>query len=285
MNSTTVQLHLLVFLLALTGVFGHLLSLNTTSLVVWRTGIAAVVMAGWMLYRRKAPLLVSPALALKMLSVGMIIGAHWLFFYGSLKVSNISICLTGYASISLFTAFTEPWLTGSKIVKSEILLGILAALGLALIAGLETQYFLGLTLAVIGAFLAAVFPVLNRKLVLSGAAPETILLWEMPGACIAALIVHPFLSPYATLFEWKSMDFVWMFFLAVLCTVFAHAFHTHLLRNVSAYRSNLVMNFEPIHGIILGALLFQDYQSLRPVFYLGAAIIILTNFLHLRVKK
>jgi drug/metabolite transporter (DMT)-like permease len=58
-----------------------------------------------------------------------------------------------------------------------------------------------------------------------------------------------------------------------------------LLRNISAYRSNLVMNFEPIHGIILGALLFQDYQSLRPVFYLGAAIIILTNFLHLRVKK
>lgn len=285
MISPTVQLHLLVFLLALTGVFGHLLSLTTTSLVAWRTAIATAGMAAWMLYRRKAPMRVAPAQAMKMFGVGLIIGAHWLFFYGSLKVSNISICLTGYASISLFTAFTEPWLTGTKVVKSEILLGILAALGLALIAGLETRYFLGLTLAVIGAFLAAIFPVLNRQLVLSGAAPETILLWEMPGACIAALIVHPFFSSYETLFHWQGMDYVWMFFLAIVCTVFAHAFHTHLLRNVSAYRSNLVMNFEPIHGIILGAVLFQDYQSLRPVFYLGAAIIILTNFLHLRVKK
>jgi drug/metabolite transporter (DMT)-like permease len=283
--SPTLQMHLLVFLLALTGVFGQLLSLNTTSLVAWRTGIAALVMALWLLIRRKAPLRTSPAEAKKMLGIGVLIGAHWLFFYGSLKVSNISICLTGFASISLFTAFTEPWLNGTKVVKSEVILGILVAIGLALIAGFETQYLLGLTLAIIGAFLASIFPVLNRRLVLSGTAPETILLWEMPGACLAALLVHPLLAPYATLFHWQPMDFLWMFFLAIVCTVFAHAFHTHLLKKVTAYTCNLLMNFEPIHGIILGALLFHDYHSLRPAFYAGAAIIILSNFLHLRLNK
>lgn len=282
MISPTLQLHLLVFLLAMTGVFGHLLSLNSTSLVMWRTAIATVVMAVWMLLRRKAPLRVSPALALRMLGVGFIIGAHWLFFYGSIKVANISICLTGMASMSLFTAFTEPWLNGTKIRKNEVLLGLLVAAGLALVAGVETKHHLGLGLAVAGAFLAAIFPVINRKFVLGGIAPETILLWEMPGAALIALLVHGFFAPYPALLHWHGLDWLWMFFLAVVCTVFAHAYHTHLLRKITAYTSNLACNFEPIHGIILGAVLFKDYQSLQPAFYLGALTIILANFLHLR---
>lgn len=283
--SSTLQLHLLVFLLALTGVFGTLLSHSATSLVIWRTALATVVMILWLLYRKSAPILVSPASALHMLGVGMIIGLHWLCFYGSLKVANMTICLTGMASISLFTAFTEPWLIGRRIHKKEVLLGILVAVGLALIAGVETKHHLGLGLAICGAALAAVFPVMNRKFVLAGVAPETLLIWEMPGACLTALLLHPLFASYDSLWQWQGLDWLWMFFMAVVCTVFGHAFHSHLLRSISAYASNLAMNFEPIHGILLGALLFQDYQSLRPTFYLGAATIILANFLQLRQKE
>jgi drug/metabolite transporter (DMT)-like permease len=283
--SATLQLHLLVFLLALTGVFGTLLSLSATSLVIWRTALATVVMVLWLLYRKSAPILVSPRVALRMLGVGMIIGLHWLCFYGSLKVANMTICLTGMASISLFTAFTEPWLIGRRIHKKEVLLGILVAVGLALIAGVETKHHLGLGLAICGAALAAVFPVMNRKFVLAGVAPETLLIWEMPGACLTALLFHPLFASYDSLWQWQGLDWLWMFFMAVVCTVFGHAFHSHLLRHITAYASNLAMNFEPVHGILLGALLFQDYQSLRPTFYLGAATIILANFLQLRKKE
>lgn len=283
--SATLQLHLLVFLLALTGVFGTLLSLSATSLVIWRTALATVVMVLWLLYRKSAPILVSPRVALRMLGVGMIIGLHWLCFYGSLKVANMTICLTGMASISLFTAFTEPWLIGRRIHKKEVLLGILVAVGLALIAGVETKHHLGLGLAICGAALAAVFPVMNRKFVLAGVAPETLLIWEMPGACLTALLLHPLFASYDSLWQWQGLDWLWMFFMAVVCTVFGHAFHSHLLRHITAYASNLAMNFEPVHGILLGALLFQDYQSLRPTFYLGAATIILANFLQLRKKE
>lgn len=282
--SATLQLHLLVFLLALTGVFGTLMSLSATSLVIWRTALATVVMVAWLLYRKSAPISVSPRLALRMIAVGMIIGLHWVFFYGSLKVANITVCLTGMASMSLFTAFTDPWLNKRPIQRNEVLLGLLVAAGLALVAGVETKHHLGLLLAICGAALAAVFPVLNRKLVLAGVAPETMLVWEMPGACLTALLVHPLFASYDTLLPWHGLDWLWMFFMVVLCTVFGHAFHSHLLRHISAYASNLAMNFEPVHGILLGALVFQDYQSLRPAFYLGAATIILANFLHLRKR-
>jgi drug/metabolite transporter (DMT)-like permease len=282
--SATLQLHLLVFLLALTGVFGTLMSLSATSLVIWRTALATVVMVMWLLYRKSAPILVSPSAALRMLGAGMIIGLHWVCFYGSLKVANMTICLTGMASISLFTAFTEPWLIGRRIRKKEVLLGMLVAVGLALIAGVETKHHLGLGLAICGAALAAIFPVLNRKFVLAGIAPETLLIWEMPGACLTALLVHPLFASYATLTQWHGFDWLWMFFMAVVCTAFGHAFHSHLLRHLTAYASNLAMNFEPVHGILLGAVIFHDHRALEPTFYLGAFTIIVANFLHLRKK-
>lgn len=155
---------------------------------------------------------------------------------------------------------------------------MLVAVGLALIAGVETKHHLGLGLAICGAALAAIFPVLNRKFVLAGIAPETLLIWEMPGACLTALLVHPLFASYGSLLQWQGLDWLWMFFMAVVCTVFGHAFHSHLLRHITAYASNLAMNFEPVHGILLGALIFHDYRALQPTFYLGAFTIIVANF-------
>ena len=66
--------------------------------------------------------------------------------------------------------------------------------------------------------------------------------------------------------------------LAIPCTVIAHTWHIHLLKKLTAYTSNLAINFEPVHGIILGALIFHEYQSLHPGFYLGTLIIIAANF-------
>lgn len=279
---TTVQLHLLVFLLALTGVFATLLSMTATSLVIWRTALASGIMALWLLYRKKAPLAVPIRLALQMIGVGVIIGLHWICFYGSLKVANLSIALTGLASISLFTAFTEPWLNRRRIQKREILLGIMVACGLALVAGVEIKHHLGLLLAIGSGAFAAIFPVLNRKFVVVGIAPETVLVWEMPGACLITLLIHPLFAPYSILFQWQGLDWLWMGLLVLVCTVFGQAFHNHLLRHMTAYTSNLAMNCEPIYGILLGAVLFHDYQSLQPAFYLGACTIILSNLLHLR---
>jgi drug/metabolite transporter (DMT)-like permease len=280
-----VQLHGIVFLFAATAFLGHVISLSAPAVVIWRTALAAIGAAAVVLVGQRATLFPPRRTIVALLAIGAIAGIHWLCFFGAIRLANVSICLAGMATTSLFTAFTEPWLIGRRIHKKEVLLGILVAVGLALIAGVETKHHLGLGLAICGAALAAVFPVMNRKFVLAGVAPETLLIWEMPGACLTALLFHPLFASYDSLWQWQGLDWLWMFFMAVVCTVFGHAFHSHLLRHITAYASNLAMNFEPVHGILLGALLFQDYQSLRPTFYLGAATIILANFLQLRKKE
>lgn len=277
------QLHLLILLIATTAIFGKLITLSAPGLVVWRTLLAATGAALWVALVRKKPLWPGAQMAGNLFGIGLIIGVHWVCFFGAIKLANISICLAGLATISLFTAFTEPLLEKRRIRPFEVLLGCLVLAGIALVAGFERGRLLGLAVAVFSALLAAVFPVLNRKLVTTGGDPLTMVAWEMIGACTAALTLFPFVSHGESLVAWQRFDWLWILLLAWVCTVFAHSFHIHLLRNLSAYTMNLAFNFEPVYGILAAALFFSEYKQLTPYFYLGMGTILLANLLHVLI--
>lgn len=274
------QLHLLIFLLATTAVLGHLISLPAAGVVVWRTGIASLAAAAWVLAVRRQPIWPGQRRAAAFFGIGMIIGLHWLCFFGAIQLANISICLAGMATISFFTAFTEPLLEKRRVRPFEVLLGLLVVAGIALVAGFERGRLLGLGVALLGALLAAIFPVLNRRLVTSGGDPLMMVVWEMAGACTVALLLHPLLGGGVPLLAWQGLDWLWLLLLALVCTVFAHGFHIHLLRRMSAYTANLAMNFEPVYGILTAALLFGEHKQVHPLFYAGLATILAANLLH-----
>lgn len=284
------QLHLLVVLLASTAFLGKLISLSATALVCWRTLLAAAGGAFWIIAVRRESLRLPIQTALRLLGIGAVIGLHWLAFFGAVKVANISICLAGMATTSFFTAFTEPFLEKRRIRPLEVLLGLIVLVGIGLVAGASHAHLLGIGIALIGAFLAAVFPVLNRGLVTQGQDPLTMVVWEMMGASAIVLASIPLLHPAAPGLSWlhsfqclwtsRPLDWVYLLILALACTVFAHGFHIHLLRHLSAYTINLAVNFEPVYGIFGAALFFGEHKSLHPGFYLGTCAIIVANLLH-----
>lgn len=286
------QLHLLVFLLATTAILGELISLSAAGLVVWRTLLAALGAAAWVVTVRRKSAWPGWRAVRSFFLVGLVIGVHWVCFFGAIKLSNVSICLAGMATISLFTAFTEPLMERRRIRPFEVLLGLLVVAGIALVvaaimrakggqvAGLERGHLLGLLVAIFSAFLAAIFPVLNRKLVTTGGDPLVMVIWEMVGAFTAALSLYPLVGEGKPLFVWVHFDWLWILLLAWACTVFAHSFHIHLLRHLSAYTTNLAINLEPVWGILMAALLFKEHEQLHPLFYGGIATILLANALH-----
>ncbi|WP_367875015.1 DMT family transporter [Luteolibacter sp. Populi] len=274
------QLHLLVLLLATTAILGELISLPAAGLVVWRTLFAALGAVAWvLLVRRKSPWPGWKA-ARAFFGVGLIVGLHWICFFGAIKLANVSIALAGMATISLFTAFTEPLMEKRRVRPFEVLLGLLVVAGIVLVAGFERGRLLGLVVAMMAAFLAAIFPVLNRKLVGAGGDPLVMVAWEMAGAFAMALVLFPFVGGGVSLFAWEKFDWVWLLLLAWVCTVFAHGFHIHLLRHLSAYTTNLAFNFEPVYGMLAAALLFGEHKQLHPLFYAGMGTILLANALH-----
>lgn len=278
------KLHLLVALLATTAILGRLITLSAGGLVIWRTLLASLgagFVAGVVLGRRvRLPWRQGAAL----FGIGAIVGLHWLCFFGAVKLANISICLAGMATISLFTAFTEPLFERRRVRPIEVWLGLLVVAGILLVAGFERGRLLGLGVALIGALLAAVFPVLNRHMVSQRRHdPMVMVAWEMAGACATCLACLPLFDgpdAYAGLLKWQGLDWLWLILLGWVCTVFAHGYHIKLLRHMSAYTGNLAMNCEPIYGMLGAVLVFGEQRELHPGFYVGTTAIIAANLLH-----
>lgn len=279
-----IQLHLLVAIYAATGILGHLISLNAPTLVFWRCLLAALggALLVAVILRRK--ILPPQGMLLPLIGIGGIMGLHWMCFFGSIKLANVSICLAGMATTSFFTAFTEPLLERRRVRPLEVLLGLLVVAGILLVAGFERGYLPGLLVALAGAFLAAVFPVMNRRFVgRERMEPFMMVVWEMAGAAAICLAAMPWLEApgvFSRLFDFKSHDLLWMLLLAWVCTVFAQALHLHLLRHLSAYTLNLAGNFEPVYGIAAAALIFAEHRDLHPGFFAGTSTILIANIAH-----
>lgn len=280
--SPLIQLHLLVALVATTALIGQVVTVTAPVLVCWRTALAACGAFLWTRFIRKGKLWTNWKEIGPLIGVGAIVGCHWLAFFGAIKLANISICLAGMATISLFTAFTEPLITRRRVRPFEVLLGLLVVAGIVLIANVERGHLLGLGVALIGAVLAAIFPVFNKILVHRGSDPQLMVAWEMVGACLTVFLLIPAFDPggHASLFAATPTDWIWFLVIAWICTVLGHGWHIHLLKRITAYTGNLAMNLEPVYGILAAAIVFGEYKELHPAFYVGTATILVANLLH-----
>lgn len=272
---------------AVTTIFGRLATVSAPVLVTWRCVLAsagAFVWVWWLKERRMWPgwQRVSP-----LLGIGALIGLHWLCLFGAVKVANVSIALAGLATLSLFTAFTEPLLMRRRVRPFEVLIGLVVLAGIGLIAGVETRHLSGLGLALASALVAAVFLVLNKRVVTGGGDPMVMVGWEMAASAMVCLLSVPVFDSkgFSSLIVTEAMDWLWIGLLAVLCTVFAQALTNRLLRSIDAYTFNLAANFEPVYGILAAALIFGEHDQLRPAFYAGTLTIVLANFLHPILRK
>jgi drug/metabolite transporter (DMT)-like permease len=260
-------------------VLGRIISIEAPSLVFWRVFIAGLAMALWLAAINPALLRLPRRRLLAVLGLGFLQGAHWVCFFWSISLSNVSVALAAFATISLFTAITEPLIERRPIRPGELLCGGIVIAGILFIAGnLGNDHRLGLMVGLTGALLHSIFPVLNRQLVARGTPSRSMLLYEMAGACLMAALVLPLISPHHFQIP-TGRDWLPLLTLALLCTTVAHTWNIHLLRRLTAYTANLTMNFEPVWGILLGAILFHEYEQLHPAFYLGTVLIIIANFL------
>jgi drug/metabolite transporter (DMT)-like permease len=56
------------------------------------------------------------------------------------------------------------------------------------------------------------------------------------------------------------------------------------MKRVSAFTANLAINLEPVYGIVLAALIFNEHDQLTPGFYIGAALILSCVLIHAYIK-
>jgi drug/metabolite transporter (DMT)-like permease len=276
-------LHFIVMIWGFTAILGLLISLPSLELVFYRTLIASAGVALVMVVRKKT-MIVQPSELLKIAGVGVLISLHWIFFFWSARVSTASVCLAGMATTSLWTALVDPIINRTKVKWYEVALGLLVISGLLVIFQFETGYWLGLSMALVSAFLSALFSVFNGRLT-QRHTPYQITLYEMGAASLFALLFMPVYSEFLNAgapiqWEWKGLDWFWMLVLSGICTVYAFSVSVELMKRVSVFTINLTINLEPVYGILLAVLVFGEKEKMTPQFYFGTLIILVSVLIY-----
>lgn len=279
MKKALFQLHIAVFLAGFTAILGKLIGLNEGILVWYRMLLTALTLAA-ILYYRKQLVKLSFKETVNVFAVGCIIAVHWVTFYGSVKYGNVSIAVVCISGSGFFTAFFDPIVNRRKISFVEVLLGAIAIVGIYIIFDFHPQYKLGIIFGIISAIGSSLFPIFNKRQ-LAKHTPETLTLYEMTGGFLALTVIIPFylqLFPAAYYLP-TTYDWLWLLLLAWVCTVFCFDLQLNALKKLSPFTCNLAYNLEPVYGIILAFVFFNENKDLNSHFYIGVGLILLAVIL------
>jgi drug/metabolite transporter (DMT)-like permease len=281
MKKALFQLHIAVFLAGFTAILGNLITLNEGVLVWYRMGITFATL-GLIIFFKKQFVKINGTTVFKLMTVGAIITIHWVAFYGSIKYGNVSIALVCLGAIGFFTAILEPIILKRKFNVVDVLLGLLALMGIGIIFNFHQQFKVGVIFGIVSALGGALFPILNKQLLQQFNA-RTLTFYEMGGGFFLLTLLLPFyLQQFPAVYYLPTFkDWVGLFILSWLCTIVSMNFQLNALKKISAFTANLTYNLEPVYGIILAFLIFNDQKYLNKNFYVGLSIILLSVVLQM----
>lgn len=286
--SDYLKLHFIVFLWGFTGILGKLISIPAVEMVFYRTLLAAIGM-GVLILLVRGTFKVSSGDLTKIILTGFIVGIHWLSFFLSARVANVSVSLVGFATGSLWTAFLEPMARRQKIRYIEVAFGGMVLTGLYIIFSSGFNYSTGLILGVFSGLTCAIFSIINSQLVQRVHA-FTITFYEMAGACLIIALFFPLYQHYwaeeNTLRLTPSInDWIYLLVLAWLCSVYGYSAAVQLTKRISVFLFQLTMNLEPVYGIIMAVLVFGETEKMNSNFYIGTLFILLSVLLYPMMKR
>jgi drug/metabolite transporter (DMT)-like permease len=275
------QLHLFVFLAGLTAPIGNLIQLNGLVLVFYRMLLTFLALIPIYLMHRQSNH-VAARDKFKLMMIGILIAIHWVCFYGSIKLANVSIALVCISSVSLFTAVLEPILLKTKLIWNDFLIGLVSLIGIFFIFQFDIHFRTGIIVGLVSAFFASVFTIINKKMTVQYTT-QTIQTFEMFGGFGFLTLVILGLNTYQKtpfIFPTKT-DWFWLVILALVCTVWANHLMLNALKKISAFTMNVTLNLEPVYGIIIAMLLFQEQKQMGKGFFIGISLIAIAVLLQM----
>ncbi len=275
-NKGFLLLHLSVFIAGFTGVLGRLIELDSAVLVWHRMAWAAALMALFLLFRKDLKRHKFNDIC-QMGGVGVLLCLHWVFFYASIKASNVSIGVVCFSLVGFFTALFDPIINKHKFSISEFLFSILTVCGVYLIFHFDTRYRLGIVFGIVSSALYALFAIANQHVGKRYEA-KNMLFWEMVGGLVVLSVILPiynYFIPVGKLMP-TGLDYPYIAFMVVVCTIGLCLLQIIVLQKIDAFTVNLTYNLESVYSIIIAMLIFNEYQDLNFSFILGIALIIIS---------
>jgi len=280
------QLHFIIFIWGFTAVLGALIQLDFLSLTWYRMGLSSAFLFLYILFNdneRKLLFDFDIKQQFRYIFGGIIIALHWVAFFYAIKVSNVSITLITMSSGAFFTSLLEPYFFKRKVLKHEIVLGLLILIAFYILIKIEKIQLLGVYVALIAAFLSGLFSVLNGIYVQNESGVKLSFYQLFYGFIFLTLILFIFENEQPVPLP-STTDWLYLLILSSICTAYTFTQSVILMKYISPYTVMISINLEPVYGIILALLVLGDNEKMHPGFYLGAFLILLIILLNAYFK-
>lgn len=283
--SNLILLHIIVFIWGWTAVLGKIITLPALQLIWIRVVIA---FAGILIYVmiKGVPLFPDRKIIFQLFAIGLLVGLHWICFYGAVKASNVSVTLACFSTGTLFTSILEPVIYKRKVLLYEIFFGLVVIGALLMIFNVETQYTLGILLGIGAALTSSCMAVVNSIMSRKNIDVGVISVYEMTGCWVCISVFLFILEPNTATFSGiNTRDWFYLFVLAIFCTTIPFIIGVYILKKISPYTMSLTLNLETIYGILFAFFIFKDSEHMSLSFYVGTGIILAVVFADSYIKR
>jgi drug/metabolite transporter (DMT)-like permease len=122
---------------------------------------------------------------------------------------------------------------------------------------------------------------MNKKIVNSYPS-RMVAFYEIGSGFLLLTLLAPFYMHYLpqTNFIPTQMDLVWLGVLSLCCTVWGQSLALSALKKLSSFTTVLMVNLEPVYGIVLAMFFYHENKDLGLGFYLGISLIAISVGIH-----
>jgi drug/metabolite transporter, DME family len=232
--------------------------LSAEALVFYRLVLAALTVVAAAALARRLDVLRVTELRGRVALLGVILGAHWLLFFATIKLSSVAVAVLTTYTAPLLLAAVAPLLLPEQRSRVVLLALVPAAAGLAMIAlaGEEGTHARPLAIAAgLGAAVTYAGAVVTAKQLTVRLPVPAIQFWNY---CVAAVVTAPFLLIGGRLVP-RGAEVAYVLLLGIVFTALAGLCFVWLLRRVTTQAISTLGYLEPVSAALLAwAILGQE---------------------------
>ena len=265
------ELSLATLFISTSGALGRFIDMPTPVTIWWRCALGLLFL---IIFSKlfKISLIPKTRRGLPAIALSAIfLGAHWITYFYSLKLSNVAIGMLSLYTFPVITALLEPLFVKVKLEVTHIVLGILILVGIYILSpefNLENTQVKGILWGILSAICYAL-----RILILKDHAKSyhgtTLMIYQL---IVLTILLVPVMFTLET--ANISTQYPYVILLALLTTAIGHSLFVHSLKYFSASSASIISSLLPIYGIIIAYIFLGEVPTLKTI--LGGSLIMFT---------
>lgn len=204
-----------------------------------------------------------------MLTLGLLLCAHWLTYFKALKVSTAAVGILALHTYPILTAIIEPFIFSERLRKSDVVLAVVVFIGILIMTptlSLSDATTQGIVLGVVSGLFFMARNLLTRKYVRRYTS-SVLMFWQM---LVTGLVLLPWLLVDRV--PWTPGTGGLVLLLGVVFTALPHTLFSASFQHLSAKTVGIIATLLPFYAAVLGYLIHDEALSLRTV--VGGSVIL-----------